>query len=417
MKQSQLFTKTRKEAPKGEEAKNAQLLIRAGYVHKVAAGVYTLLPLGVRVLDNIATIIRDEMNAIGGQETQSTVLQAKEPWEASGRWDDQVVDNWFKTSLKGGGELSLAFTHEEPMTVMMKNFIASYKDLPAYPYDVRTVFRNEARAKSGLMRGREFYWKALYSFSKDEDKHAEFYDKISDAYERVFERVGLGDITFKTFASGGTFSKYSHEFQTLCDAGEDTIYLDQKKAIAVNQEVYTDEVLNDLALTKADLTEAKAVEVGNIFTLGEKFSEPLELTFTDEEGKPQNVFMGSYGIGISRLLGVIAEVLSDDRGLVWPEEIAPFTVHLLTFGKNENIFREAESLYHDLKNAGIDVLFDDRDVSPGLKLGDADLIGIPYRVVVSEKAAEKGGVEITKRATGEVEFVDPSRLVAHLTEG
>ena len=225
MKQSQLFTKTRKEAPKGEEAKNAQLLIRAGYVHKVAAGVYTLLPLGVRVLDNIATIIRDEMNAIGGQETQSTVLQAKEPWEASGRWDDQVVDNWFKTSLKGGGELSLAFTHEEPMTVMMKNFIASYKDLPAYPYDVRTVFRNEARAKSGLMRGREFYWKALYSFSKDEDQHAEFYDKISDAYQRVFERVGLGDITFKTFASGGTFSKYSHEFQTLCDAGEDIIFI------------------------------------------------------------------------------------------------------------------------------------------------------------------------------------------------
>ena len=417
MKQSQLFTKTRKEAPSDETSKNAQLLIRAGYIHKVFAGGYTFLPLAVKVLENIADIIRDEMNSIGGQEMQSTALQAKEPWEATNRWDDVVVDNWFKTELKNGTELSLAFTHEEPMTVMMKNFVSSYKDLPIYPYDIRSVFRNEARAKSGVMRGREFYWKALYSFSKDEQEHLEFYEKIADAYQRIFQRVGLGANTYKTFASGGTFSKYSHEFQTVCDAGEDVIYIDKEKKIAVNQEVYTDEVLADLGLPKSSMVEEKAVEVGNIFSLSDKFSAPLELHYTDEEGKPQNVFMGSYGIGISRLMGTIVETMSDDKGIVWPEEIAPFTVHLVTFGKNENVFREAENLYHDLKNAGIEVLFDDRDAGPGEKLNDADLMGMPYRIVVSEKSAEKGGVEITKRASGDVEFIDPSRVVAFFTEG
>ena len=417
MKQSQLFTKTRKEAPSDETSKNAQLLIRAGYIHKVFSGGYTLLPLAVKVLENIADIIRDEMNSIGGQEMQSTALQAKEPWEATNRWDDVVVDNWFKTELKNGTELSLAFTHEEPMTVMMKNFVSSYKDLPIYPYDIRSVFRNEARAKSGVMRGREFYWKALYSFSKDEQEHLEFYEKIADAYQRIFQRVGLGANTYKTFASGGTFSKYSHEFQTVCDAGEDVIYIDKEKKIAVNQEVYTDTVLADLGLPKSSMVEEKAVEVGNIFSLSDKFSAPLELHYTDEEGKPQNVFMGSYGIGISRLMGTIVETMSDDKGIVWPEEIAPFTVHLVTFGKNENVFREAENLYHDLKNAGIEVLFDDRDAGPGEKLNDADLMGMPYRIVVSEKSAEKGGVEITKRASGDVEFIDPSRVVAFFTEG
>lgn len=417
MKQSQLFTKTRKEAPADEVAKNAQLLIRAGYIHKVFAGGYTFLPLAIKVLNNIADIIRDEVNTIGGQEMQSTALQSKEPWQATNRWDDTLVDNWFKTQLKNGTDLSLAFTHEEPMTLMMKNFISSYKDLPAYPYDIRSVFRNESRAKSGVMRGREFYWKALYSFSKDQDQHNEFYEKMSHAYENIFRRVGLGDTTYKTFASGGTFAKYSHEFQTICDSGEDVVYIDYEKNIAVNKEVYNDDVLLDLGLTKDSLVEKKAVEVGNIFSLSDKFSEPIELRYMDESGKPQNVIMGSYGIGISRLMGVIVENMSDEKGIIWPEEIAPFTVHLVTFGKNENIFREAENLYHDLKNAGIEVLFDDRDAGPGQKLNDADLMGMPYRIVVSEKAAEKGGIEITKRESGEVEFVDAARAVAYFTEG
>lgn len=417
MKQSRLFTKTRKEAPSDEVAKNAQLLIRAGYVYKEMAGVYTLLPLGVRVVNKIADIIREEMSAIGGIETQSAALQSKEAWEQSGRWDDEVLDVWFKTQLKNGTELGLATTNEESHTKMMRDYISSYKDLPQYVYDIRTIFRNEMRAKSGLMRGREFFWKALYSFSENEEQHNEFYEQAKIAYMNVFKRVGLGDTTYLTFASGGSFSQYSHEFQTLSDAGEDTIYVDNAQGIAVNKEVYTDEVLSDLGINKSNVVEQKAIEVGNIFSLGTKFSEPIGLTFMDQEGKQQDVIMGSYGIGITRLLGVIAENLSDEDGLVFPESVAPFKVHVVTFGKNEAIFREAESIYHDLKNAGIEVLFDDREhVGPGEKLRDADLIGIPYRIVVSEKSSEHGGVEVKNRKTGAVEFMDSSRIVAHFSD-
>lgn len=417
MKQSQLFTKTRKEAPSDEVSKNAQLLIRAGYVYKNFAGVYSLLPLGVKLTEKISYIIRDEMDAIGGIETQSASLQKKEIWENTNRWSDEVTDNWFKTKLKNGTELGLAFTHEEATVDMMQGYISSYKDLPAYPYDIRTMFRNEKRAKSGLMRGREFFWKALYSFSENQEQHNKFYEKAKNAYKNVFNRVGIGHLTHLTFASGGSFAKYSHEFQTISDAGEDIIYLDEKSGIAINKEVYNKEVLRDLGLTDASFTELKTIESGNIFDLGTKFSEPGNLKYKDQNGEEQFVYMGSYGIGISRLIGAIAEVLSDEKGLVLPEEIAPFTIHLVTFGKNENIFREAENLYHDLKKAGIEVLFDDRDAGPGQKLADADLMGMPYRIVYSERSIENGGVEITKRDSGDTEYVDPERVIAYFTEG
>lgn len=410
MKQSQLFSKTRKEAPADEVAKNAQFLIKGGFIYKEMAGVYTMLPLGVRVLNNIANIVRSEMNAVGGVEMQSTALQTKEVWNKT-RWSDEIVDNWFKTTLKNGTELGLAFTHEEPQTAMMKNFIHSYKDLPVYPYDIRSVFRNEMRAKSGIIRGREFFWKALYSFSKDKAEHDVFYEKISQAYKNVFEQVGLGDKTYFTFASGGTFSKYSHEFQTICDAGEDIIYVSREKNLAVNKEVYNDEVLADLGLNKSDLVEEKAVEVGNIFSLGHKFSEPLELVYTDTEGKPQTVYMGSYGIGISRLMGVIVELLSDEKGIVWPESVAPFAVHLIQIG---NVSDQALKLYEDLKQKGIEVLLDDRDTSAGSKFADADLIGIPHRVVISEKSLEKGGLEYKKRNESDSKIITESELLGIL---
>jgi len=400
MKQSQLFTKTRKETPADEQAKNAQLLIRAGFIHKEMAGAYDLLPLGLRVVEKISHIIRDEMNTIGGMEMQSTALQTKEVWEKT-RWSDDVVDNWFKTQLKGGGELGLAFTHEEPMAAMMKNFIASYKDLPAYPYDIRTVFRNEARAKSGVMRGREFFWKALYSFSKDEEQHNEFYEKSKIAYTNIFNRVGIGESTYLTFASGGSFSKYSHEFQTICDAGEDIIYIDESKKIAVNKEVYTDEVLADLGLNKSELIEKKTVETGNIFSLGYKFSEPIDLKYNTADGKEALVYMGSYGIGISRLLGVVAELCNDENGLIWPESIAPFRVHLVSMNADE----QAQGIYEQLQAAGIETLYDDRDVRAGEKFADADLIGIPWRVVVSARSLENGGVEVKRRDSQESEVI------------
>lgn len=398
MRQSQLFTKARKEAPKDEESKNAQLLIRAGYIHKEMAGVYDFLPLGRRVLDGVVGIIREEMDGIGGQEVSLSALQNPEIWKATDRWSDEKVDNWFKTALKSGSELSLGFTHEEPMTNMMRPFIQSYRDLPCSVYQFQTKFRNETRAKSGIMRGREFLMKDLYSFSRSQEELDTFYDEAAKAYERVFERAGIGAQTFKTFASGGVFSKYSHEFQTVCDAGEDIIYVDEERRIAVNKEVYTNEVIADLGLDRSKLVERKSIEVGNIFKLGTRFSEPLELSFKDENGESNPVVMGSYGIGPDRLMGTIVELLSDEKGLVWPESVAPFRLHLLSIGQDEI----ASKLYDDLVAEGIEVLYDDRDLRAGEKFAEADLLGIPYRIVIGKGAAD-GMAEVKKRTVAEAE--------------
>lgn len=403
MKQSELFTKTRREAPKDEVAKNAQLLIRAGFIHKEMAGVYSYLPLGLRVLNKIVNVIREEMNSIGGQEILLTALQNKEIWQISDRWDDEKLDIWFKTSLKNGSELGLGFTHEEPLTALMKDHVRSFRDLPKAVYQFQTKFRNEPRAKSGLMRGREFLMKDLYSFNTNEKSHAEFYDKAKQAYIRIFDRLGIGNETFVTFASGGSFSKYSHEFQTITDAGEDTIYVHEGKRIAVNKEVLNDEVLKDLGLLRSDLNEKKAVEVGNIFNLGTRFSEALGLSYKDEEGKSRPVFMGSYGIGPGRVMGTIVELRADDKGLVWPEAIAPFSIHLVAlFDEPGKVKKAADDLYAKLTEKGIEVLYDDRECSAGEKFGDADLIGIPKRVVVSGKTLEKDAVEVKDRVTGKI---------------
>lgn len=414
MRLSQLFTKTRKEVPADETAKNAQLLIKAGFIHKEMAGVYAYLPLGLRVLNNVVEVIREEMNVIGGQEIQMTGLQPKELWEKTDRWDDAKVDNWFKTTVQGGSEVGLGFTHEEPITNMMKGFVSSYKDLPAYPYQFQTKFRNEMRAKSGLMRGREFLMKDLYSLSRTEAEHNAFYEKIGNAYMRVFDRLGIGAITHKTFASGGTFAKFSHEFQTLSEVGEDTIYVHEGKHLAINKEVFTDEVLADLGLHKDELVEKTAVEVGNIFTLGTRFSEPLGLTFSDESGTQQLVFMGSYGIGPSRLVGLLAEHFADDKGLVWPENIAPAKVYLARLANIPSVVSAADDLYKGLTDAGIGVLYDDRDMRPGEKFADADLLGIPYRVVVSERTIKVNKHELKKRTESESQSLSAEELIKTL---
>ncbi|MBH1980250.1 prolyl-tRNA synthetase [Candidatus Saccharibacteria bacterium] len=396
MRVSNLFTKTSKTSPSDEVAKNAQLLIRAGFINKEMAGVYSYLPLGKKTLDNIVQIIREEMNRIGGNEISLTALQQKDAWEASGRWSDEVLDVWFKTKLANGTELGLAPTHEEPLTKLMKNFISSYKDLPSYPYQFQIKFRNELRSKSGLMRGREFWMKDLYSFSRDQAGHDAFYEKAAEAYHKVYERLGLGGFTYKTFASGGSFSRYSHEFQTLSDVGEDIIYVHEGKKIAINEEVYTDEVLRDLGVTKDELVERKAVEVGNIFTLGTRFSDVLDLNYTNEKGERQKVFMGSYGIGPSRLMGLIAEHFSDEKGLVWPENIAPAKIYLVSIGQKGS--EAAEVLYETLGAKGIEVLYDDRDVRPGEKFADGELMGIPYTLTVSDRLVESGQFELKSRS-------------------
>lgn len=409
MRVSNLFTKTLKNAPADEVAKNAQLLIRAGFVYKEMAGVYAYLPLGKKVLENITQVIREEMDAVGGNEISLTALQSSELWKTSGRWDDSVLDVWFKTKLANGNELGLAPTHEEPITKLMKNYIHSYKDLPLYPYQFQIKFRNELRSKSGLMRGREFWMKDLYSFSRTQEEHDAFYEKISDAYHRVFERLGLGDSTFKTFASGGSFAKFSHEFQTISDVGEDTIYLHRAKGIAINEEVFNDEVLAELGVNRDELEEVKAVEVGNIFTLGTRFSEPLDLKFTDENGEVKPVIMGSYGIGPSRLVGLVAEHFADEKGLVWPENIAPYKVYLVSIG---NVAEQANGLYEKLKAAGVSVLFDDRNERPGAKFADAELIGLPYRVTISERLLGEEKLEFTRRNGGETELLTLDELLA-----
>ncbi|MDN5275983.1 MAG: proS [Candidatus Saccharibacteria bacterium] len=415
MRLTHLFTKTLRDAPADEVAKNAQLLIRAGFIYKEMAGVYAYLPLGKRVLDKIIQIIREEMDSIGGNEISLTALQPKEVWETSGRWDDSVMDVWFKTELNGGSALGLAPTHEEPLTRLMKQYIKSYKDLPVYPYQFQIKFRNELRSKSGLMRGREFWMKDLYSFSRTQAEHDEFYEKVSEAYHRVYERLGIGEQTFKTFASGGSFAKYSHEFQTISPVGEDTIYLNREKGIAVNQEVYTDETLAELGLDKSSLEEVRAVEVGNIFTLGTRFSDPLDLRYTDENGVSQPVIMGSYGIGPSRIMGLVAEHFSDDKGLLWPEAIAPAKVYLVPIGTNDTVVSTSDSLYNRLTDLHVDVLYDDRDERPGAKFADAELIGVPYRVTISERLLGENKYELTIRATGETSLLTEGELLAKLT--
>lgn len=413
MRQSQLFTKTRREAPSDETSKNAQLLIRAGFVHKEMAGVYSYLPLGLRTLNNIVQVIREEMNATGAQELVMTALQDKELWARTDRWDDEKVDNWFKTTFKSGGETGLAITHEEPLTRIMTDHISSYRDLPAFAYQFQNKFRNELRAKSGIMRGKEFLMKDLYTFSKDEAEHAESYAKVREAYIRVFNRLGLGERTYPTFASGGIFSPFSEEFQTITDAGEDIIYVHEGKKIAVNQEVYTDEALATLGLSKDELVEKKAVEVGNIFTLGTRFSEPLGLMYTDEEGNRKPVLMGSYGIGPTRVMGTIVETLADEKGIVWPESVAPFRFHLLNLLADDEASKKiADDLYVDFEKKGTTVLYDDRSVRAGEKFADSDLIGIPWRVNVGKETAATGLVELVNRATGEMKKISREELLS-----
>lgn len=411
MKLSQSFVKTLRDAPKDETAKSAKYLVRAGFVHKELAGVYDFLPLGLKTLKNIENIIREELDKVGCNELQMTALQNPESWQKTERWNSERMDIWFKTELSAGGELGLGPTHEEPGTAMMKDYIKSYKDLPANFYQFQTKFRNELRAKSGIMRTREFLMKDLYSFNVSKEEHDKFYHQIEDVYKKIYDRVGLGDYTFETFASGGAFSKYSHEFQTILPVGEDTIYYNADKSIVLNEEVLNDEVLNDLGVKREELESCQAAEVGNIFSLGYKFSQPLELDFTDKDGKKQLVYMGSYGIGVSRVMGVIAEKFADDKGLVWPEEVAPYCYYLVAIGdRAEKLASELEKKYPE------QILLDDRAMRPGEKFADSELMGIPYRIVISDKTLESDSAEITTRKDGDQKLLTLEKLTAILSK-
>lgn len=408
MKYSKLFTKTSKNVPADETAKNAQLLIQAGYVYKIMAGVYAYTPLGLRVLENIKKIVREEMNAVDSQELIMTGLQNPETWKITTRWDDEVVDVWFKSQLKDGSDVGFGWSHEEPIMEMMQHFITSYRDLPTSVYQFQTKLRNELRAKSGIMRGREFVMKDMYSLHASAEDLDKYYNAVIEAYKKVYDRLGIGKETYVTFASGGAFTKFSHEFQTICDAGEDILYIHRAKNIAVNEEVL-DEAVKELGIDKNELEKVKSAEVGNIFNFSTEKSEQMGITFTDKDGKQQPIYLASYGIGITRVMGVIVEKFADDRGISWPESVAPFGVHLISLKENE----KADKVYKELLDAGVEVLYDDRDdVMAGAKFADADLIGIPTRLVISAKTGDK--IEFKKRTEKETELVDLEEVLKRL---
>ncbi len=413
MRQSQLFTKTRREAPADEVAKNAQLLLRGGYIYKNMAGAYSFLPLGLQVIERINSVIREEINGIGGQEIHMPSLQDPGLWQQTDRWSDDKVDVWFKSALQAGGEVGFAWTHEEVITDIMRQYVSSYKDLPFSAYQIQMKFRNERRAKSGIMRTREFWMKDAYTFCATEEQHQELYEAYGMAYARIFNRLGIGDETYRTFASGGAFTKFSHEFQTLAEAGEDIVYVCEEKGIAVNEEVLAEADLAELGVTADELVERKSIEVGNIFSLGTKFSEAIGLVYKDESGAERPVIMGSYGIGPARAMGTIVDLLADDKGIVWPESVAPFCVHLVALNTDEAEIRDwADGIYEALKRRGVTVLYDDRDARAGEKFADSDLLGMPYRVVVSKKTKESGRFEVVTRATGVVRELSEAELYA-----
>ncbi|MFZ2621242.1 MAG: aminoacyl--tRNA ligase-related protein [Minisyncoccia bacterium] len=415
MRQSQLFTKTRKETPSDETSKNAQLLIKAGFIHKEMAGVYSLLPLGLIVVNKIKDIVSVEMEKLGSTEILMSTIQSKELWEKTNRWSDKNVDIWFKSELKNGSEIGFGWSHEEPITDMMKYHIASYNDLPRYVHQFQNKLRNEIRAKSGIMRCREFIMKDMYSYSINEQEHVDFYNKTIEAYKNVYKNVGLGDITYITSASGGLFTdKFSHEFQTVCDAGEDNIYINKDGSIVLNEEVFNDKTLAELEVEKSDFEMKKAAEVGNIFTFGTDKCEDLGLYFTDKEGTKSPVYLGSYGIGITRLMGVIAEVFSDDKGLSWPKSVSPFAVHLVRLGAKDETKTFADNLYSDLQKKGVEVLYDDRDLRPGEKFADSDLIGISVRFIVSDKTVVENKVEVKLRASQDFEMLSVTEALRML---
>jgi len=395
MKQSQLFGRTLREAPKDEQSVNAILLQQAGYVDKLMAGVYSYLPLGLRVIKKIENIVREEMTKLGAQELLMPTLQPKELWDITGRWqlyaDEKVM---YQFADHAGRFFFFCLTHEEIVTLLAKRDIMSYRDLLMGLYQFQTKFRSELRAKSGLLRGREFLMKDLYSFHATSDDLDKYYDKAIQSYQNIYERVGIGANTVLTFASGGSFSKYSHEFQTISEAGEDKIFICHDCNLALNSEIIADlPACPKCSTPKSKLEERQAIEVGNIFKLNQKYSEPFELTYRDRAGQTQPVLMGCYGIGIGRLMGTVVEVKHDDKGIIWPVSVAPYSVNLVRLGEDAEVIKASDKLEDELNRVGIEVLHDDREASAGVKLKDADLMGLPIRVVVSQKTVAAGKTE------------------------
>ncbi|MCD6549979.1 prolyl-tRNA synthetase [bacterium] len=414
MRQSQLFVKTSREFPKDEASKSAQFLLRAGFIDKLAAGIYTYLPLGLRVLEKIERIIDNEMKSIGAQRILMPSLIPKVNWQTTGRWNK--FDALYKLKGKNKLEYALGATHEEVVVPLVKKHVSSWRDLPLAVFQIQNKFRNEFRAKSGILRTREFLMKDLYSFHRSEEELDKFYQKVQKAYNKIFKKVGILSKTYLTLAPGGTFSKYSHEYQTITSAGEDLVYFCPKCKVALNKELVVNGAKPKCWRCKRKLSEQyKSIEVANIFKLKEKYTKPFDFRFTDKDGKKKLVLMGCYGIGLGRLMGAVIEIWHDDFGIIWPKSIAPFEMHLIRIGESKGVKEKSEEIYRSLQKAGHEVIYDDRiQITPGEKFMDCDLIGIPLRIVVSEKTLKKNSVEIKKRNQKKLNFVKINHLLRYL---
>lgn len=408
MLQSKLFTKTIKEIPKEETSRSAQLLIKAGFIDKLSAGVYSFLPLGLRVLDKIEKIISDEMEGISGQRILMPGLVPKSNWEKTNRWEN--FDALFKLKSQGEAEYALGATHEEVVVSLVKKHVSSYKDLPLFVFQIQNKFRNELRVKSGILRTREFLMKDLYSFHATEKDLDDFYEKIKESYVKIFKKIKISDKTYLTFASGGTFSKYSHEFQTITSVGEDVIYICPECKVAINEELVKEKA-ECWKCGKNLSQKEKSIEVGNIFKQKERYTQPFDFKFTDKNGDKKLVMMGAYGIGLPRLMGAVVEIFNDDKGIIWPNSIAPFKFHLIPIENNRKIKKAADDLYETLQKQEQEVIYDDRsDKTVGEKFADCDLIGIPYRLVISEKSLKKNCVEIKERNKEKTKLVKTKKI-------
>lgn len=399
MKFTQLFTKTRKDIAKTDSV-NADFLVRGGYIDQLSAGTYTFLPLGWRVYKKIESIICDEMDKAGGQEIFMPAMHPVANWKKTGRFDGLDIIYRAIGNLTGD-ENVLGPTHEEVVTPLAAKFVFSYKDLPKYVYQIQDKFRDEARPKSGLLRTKEFMMKDLYSFHTDEKDLDRYYKVMEKSYFNIFNRCGIGKETVLTYSSGGSFSKYSHEFQAICETGEDTIYLCEKCRVAVNKEIHHEQNTCPECGNKK-LTQKRAIEVGNIFRLMDKFSKAFDFNYLDKNNKKHHVMMGCYGIGLGRLMASVVEVSHDEAGIIWPKAIAPYDIHLVSLNKTE---KEAEKIYSELQDAGYSVLWDDRDERAGVKLTDSELLGIPVRIVVSPKTIESNQIEYKKRDEKKSELI------------
>jgi len=409
MKYSKLFGKTIKTS-KEYDTINATLLIKAGFVNQLMAGAYTILPLGLMTLNKIEQVIREEMNKIGGQEVLMPGLHPSENWKKTGAWDN--VDVLFKVKSRTGKDYALGQSGEEVVTPLVQDYIQSYKDLPVAVYQIENKFRDELRAKSGILRGRDFGMKDMYSFHTTQEDFLRFYEEVKGAYKNIFKRLGL---TAKvTEASGGSFSKkISYEFMVLTDAGEDDIFYCESCDYCINKEIAKDiKEGSECPKCKSPLKLARASEVGNVFDLGQKYPKDFDFTYVDKDGQKQYPFMGCYGIGTTRIMGVIVEKFHDENGIIWPKQVAPFDIHLINLGEDADIQAKTEKIYNELINAGFDVLWDEREnVMAGNKFADADLIGIPLRLVVSKKSLAGGGIELKQRDSKDAKIVSENDLI------